>query len=111
MTREEWLRMWGYQDGTPEADKAWAEKLAFVPKRLSTLVMGDLAPYRAAAADIETGKRPMITSRSQHREFLRRNDYVELGNEMPKPHVPKLTDQKEIGHQIKRVIDEKGLKL
>jgi hypothetical protein len=111
MTREEWLHAWGFKDGTPEADKAWIEKQEFIPQRLNTLVMGDLSPYRAVAADIETGKCPMITSRSHHREFLKRNNYVELGNEMPKPHTPKLTDRKEIGHQIKRVIDEKGLKL
>jgi hypothetical protein len=63
-----------------------------VPKRLAEplnianaapMVMGDLPEYRAVAADKSTGKRPMIGGRRQHREFLQRNGYVEIGNEMP----------------------------
>ena len=42
-------------------------------------VYGDNTDYRAAAIDKETGKRPMITSKKAHREFLARNDYVEIG--------------------------------
>jgi hypothetical protein len=110
MTREEWLRAWGFQDGTPEADRAWAEKQAFVPIRLTPLIIPDLVPYKAVAADIATGKAPVITSRSQHREFLKRNDYVELGNEMPKPRQKPEPDRREIGRTIKRVMDEKGIR-
>ena len=45
------------------------------------MVMGDLPDYRPVAADKETGKRPMIGGRRQHREFLQRNGYIEVGNE------------------------------
>lgn len=48
-------------------------------------VVADIAPYQAVAVDVATGKAPVITSRSQHREYLRRNGYIEVGNEMPKP--------------------------
>lgn len=50
-------------------------------------IMRDLEPYRAAASDIACGgKRPMISGRRQHREFLSRNGYTEVGNEyVPKP--------------------------
>lgn len=41
-------------------------------------VIGDIEPYRAVTGDME-GK--WITSRSQHREFLRRNNLIEVGNE------------------------------
>ena len=47
------------------------------------LVIADIAPYQAMAVDVATGKAPVISSRSRHKEFLRRNDYVEVGNEMP----------------------------
>lgn len=47
------------------------------------MVISDLAPYRASAADKATGKRPVIGGRRQHREFLQNNGYRELGNEMP----------------------------
>jgi hypothetical protein len=110
MTREEWLRAWGFVDGTPEAEQAWAEKQAFVPRRLMPLIVPDIQPYQAVAADIATGKAPVISSRSQHREFLKRNNYVELGNEMPKPRKAPEPDRMEIGRQIKRVMDEKGIR-
>jgi hypothetical protein len=45
-------------------------------------VISDLDPYRAVASDVACGgKRPVITGRRQHREFLQRNGYVEVGNE------------------------------
>lgn len=47
------------------------------------MVISDLAPYRASAADKVTGKRPVIGGRRQHREFLQTNGYRELGNDMP----------------------------
>ncbi len=45
------------------------------------MVISDLPDYRPVAADKHNGKRPMIGGRRQHREFLRRNNYVEVGNE------------------------------
>jgi hypothetical protein len=45
-------------------------------------VISDIQPYRAAASDIACNdKRPMISGRRQHREFMQRNGYVEVGNE------------------------------
>ena len=45
-------------------------------------VISDIEPYRAAGSDIACeGKRPVIAGRRQHREFLRRNGYVEVGND------------------------------
>jgi hypothetical protein len=48
-------------------------------------IMSDIAPYRTAATDVATGKRAVIGGRRQHREFLRRNGYVELGNDYVPP--------------------------
>ena len=48
-------------------------------------VISDIQGYRAMGADVACdGKRPFITSRSEHRAYLRRNGYVETGNETPK---------------------------
>lgn len=47
-------------------------------------VVPDIEPYQAMGNDVATGKCPVITSRSRHREYLKRNGYVEVGNEMPK---------------------------
>lgn len=47
-------------------------------------IIRDIEPYRTAASDIaHAGKRVVIGSRSRHREFLRDNAYVEVGNERP----------------------------
>lgn len=41
-------------------------------------IMEDMKPYQAVAGDM-TGK--MISGRKAHREFLRRNNFEEVGNE------------------------------
>ena len=48
-------------------------------------VQADNTDYVSAAIDKETGKRVSIRSRAQHREFLARNDYIEVGNECKPP--------------------------
>ena len=48
-------------------------------------IIKDIQPYNAVAVDKRTGKVPHITSRRQHREFLRANQYVEIGNEPIRP--------------------------
>jgi len=73
-------------------------------------VVSDIPEYQAMGTDIATGKAPVITSRSQHREYLKRNGYVEVGNEMPQRREVTISDR-EIGHQIKQVIDQKGIRL
>ena len=54
-----------------------------LPQRVKTHhVMPDIEPYRATAGDVALkGDQPVISSRSRHREFLRRNNYTEVGNE------------------------------
>ena len=48
---------------------------------MPTMVQADIQPYRAVAIDQKTGKLPVIESRRQHREFLLRNDLVEVGSD------------------------------
>lgn len=52
-----------------------------VRKIVATMVAPDIGPYQAVAVDVATGKPPVINSRSAHRDFLKRNGYVEVGNE------------------------------
>lgn len=52
---------------------------------MPTSVQADNTNYISAAVDKETGKRVSIRSRAQHREFLARNDYVEVGNDFTPP--------------------------
>ena len=69
-TKAGWCAAWGLTGA--EADKAWADKQAFVPRRLTSLIISDIQPYQAMGVDVATGTAPMITSRSHHREFIRR---------------------------------------
>lgn len=108
-TKEGWCKAWGLTG--PEADKAWAEKCAFVPTRLTPLIIGDIQPYQAMGTDVATGSAPMITTRSQHREYIKRNNYVEIGTEKLEPRKETPVNTREIGHQIKQIIDQKGIKL
>lgn len=75
-------------------------------------VISDIEPYRAAASDVACdGKRPVIQGRRQHREFLQRNGYVEVGNEsgMRRSDAP---SQREVTRErvdaIKRAMGEYG---
>jgi hypothetical protein len=62
------------------------EYYANQPVSSSATILNDIQPYKAVA----TGE--IITSRSHHREYLKRNNLVELGNERIKakeiPDVP-----------------------
>ena len=66
------------------------------------MVQPDIAPYRAVAGD-RAGQ--YITSRREHREFLRRNRFTEVGNEPVKPIKNDTRPQKgEIAQELKQVI-------
>ena len=72
----------------------------------------DIEPYRAMGSDVAcNGLRPMIGSRSEHRAYLRRNGYVETGNEKPKVYDDRPTArqaQEQRVHDIKRAMGEYG---
>ena len=49
-------------------------------------IISDIETYKAVGFDVVTGEAPVIRSRSEHRDYLKRNGYVELGNEkLPDP--------------------------
>lgn len=48
------------------------------PARRGPFILGDIKPYQAVTGDMEG---QWITSRSEHRAFLRRNGLEEVGNE------------------------------
>lgn len=55
-------------------------------------IIRDIEPYRPVGADVD-GK-SVIGGRRQHREFLARNHYIEVGNETPKPTTPSWVEQR-----------------
>jgi len=52
------------------------------PPITAPMIMSDIEGYRTVAADSVNGRgRVHIGSRSRHREFLKDNSYIEVGNE------------------------------
>ena len=62
----------------------------------ATMIAPGFTPYRAIAVDKEVGKRPFIRSRDEHRAFLARNGYQEVGNDksMAPPSREEIMDRK-----------------
>ena len=69
-------------------------------------IIADIAPYKPVAADLVSGKRPVIGGRRQHREFLKRNGYIEVGNESQRDTRQYGPRPGEIAAEVKRVIGE-----
>ena len=64
------------------APSRWKNECGLMARKIMpAMVQADIQPYRPIAVDKETGKVPIINSRKQHREFLLRNDYVEVGSD------------------------------
>lgn len=74
--REKYLAYWNLPFEGPEADKAWQDKLNMTPKEAPT-VIPDIAGH------ISMADGQWVGSRSSHRENLKRNNCVEIGNDVP----------------------------
>lgn len=97
-----WLKIWGFADGTPEADAAWEEKITYRPRRAPMIVRDSIAPCRGM-----DGK--MTDSLSSLRRTYRADgnpqgeNYTEIGNEELKP-VERKFDRAERRDDIKAAI-------
>lgn len=74
--KEKYLAYWNIPFNTPEAEEAWQAKLNMTPKE-APMVMSDI-PGHISMAD-----GTWVDSRSKHRENLKRNHCIELGNDVP----------------------------
>jgi hypothetical protein len=69
------------------------------------MVQPDITPYRAVTGD-KAGQ--MIGSRKQHREFLKRNRLVEVGDApiSDTSKMRKTTNRREIREELRRVVPQ-----
>jgi len=74
--KEFYLDFWGYSLGSPEAEAAWKEKQEMTFREAPT-VISDIEGH------ISMADGSWIDSRSKHRENLKRNGCIELGNDVP----------------------------
>lgn len=85
-----------------------------VAKKATHYIQPDIQPYQAMAVDKKTGVAPMITSRREHKEFLKRNDFVCVGNDAPTKPKPKeinVTSRQELSNAIDRVAEKHGIRI
>ncbi len=99
-------------DQTKEQVNTVAERHAGAPichgrmqlEIMPTMVSPDIAPYKAMSGD-KMGQ--MITSRKEHREFLKRNRFIEVGNEPIRPVKNDTRPKKgEVAAELKRVVPQ-----
>jgi hypothetical protein len=79
--REKYLSYWNLPFEGEEADKAWRQKLEMTPKE-APMVVPDIEGH------ISMADGTWISSRSKHRENLKRNNCVEIGNDVPMQQKP-----------------------
>jgi hypothetical protein len=72
-------------------------------KTIGPEIIRDIDPYTTAAVDKTTGKTAQIGGRRQHREFLQRNGYREVGNDWTNP-VHTGPDKKDVIQDLNRAI-------
>jgi len=73
--REKYLAYWNLPFEGPEADQAWQDKLNMTPKE-APIVISDIEGH------ISMADGQWVGSRSSHRENLKRNNCVEIGNDV-----------------------------
>ena len=73
--REKYLAYWNLPFEGPEADEAWRQKLEMTPRE-APMVMPDIEGH------ISMADGQWVGSRSSHRENLKRNNCVEIGNDV-----------------------------
>jgi len=87
-----------------DVDAPWPEACYRHKASGSIQIIKDIDPYRSVASDVN-GKQARIGSRREHREFLKRNNYIEVGNE-PLTR-PKLTERDYVSNRdVKAAIDQ-----
>ena len=74
--KEKYLAYWNIPFNTPEAEQAWQDKLGMTLKEAPT-VMPDITGH------ISMADGTWVSSRSKHRENLKRNNCIEIGNDVP----------------------------
>jgi hypothetical protein len=74
--KEQYLMYWNIPLDSPEGDEAWNQKVNMTRKE-APMVVPDIQGH------ISMADGTWVSSRSKHRENLKRNNCVEIGNDVP----------------------------
>lgn len=89
--------------GWHDLDEPWPRNCMVKASISGIQIIKDIEPYMPVGADTD-GQIHAVMGRRQHREFLRRNNYVEVGNEFKGPSRPTLEHASK--SDIKNAIDQ-----
>lgn len=97
-----WLKMWGFAEGTPEADVAWADKVTFRPRRAPMISRDAITPCLGMDGKMTDS---LATLRRTYRADgnPQGENYTEIGNEEMRP-VERKFDRAERRDDIKAAI-------
>lgn len=96
--REKYLAYWNLPFEGPEADAAWSEKENMTYRPAPT-VISDIEGH------ISMADGTWVDSRSKHRENLKRNNCIEIGNDVPMEQKKHELSRKDREH-LKRTLAE-----
>jgi peroxiredoxin len=74
--KEKYLSYWNISFDSPEGEEAWKQKQSMTPREAPSVV-SDIEGH------ISMADGTWVSSRSKHRENLKRNNCVEVGNDVP----------------------------
>lgn len=104
-TQEEYEAAGGKLTETPKTKPKWFNEPMGDGVSRSGQIIKDLEPYKPVAVDKNSGQRPIIGGRRQHREFLRDNGYIEIGNDYVAPKRGELSKSERIA-DIRRAMKD-----
>jgi glutaredoxin len=85
--KEKYLAYWNIPFNTPQAEEAWKQKQEMTVREAPT-VISDIEGH------ISMADGTWVDSRSKHRENLKRNHCIEIGNDVPmQQKVPEMSRQ------------------
>jgi hypothetical protein len=102
--REKYLAYWNLPFEGPEADAAWAEKENMTYRPAPT-VIPDIEGH------ISMADGTWVSSRSKHRENLKRNNCIEIGNDVPMTQKKHELSRKEREHLTRTLAEVTNAKL
>lgn len=96
--KEKYLAYWNIPFDSPEAEEAWKQKQEMT-FREAPMVIPDI-PGHISMADGS-----WVDSRSKHRENLKRNHCIELGNDVPMQQKPAELSQKSMEARKRQIAE------
>jgi hypothetical protein len=111
VSREEWLRLWGYADGSVEADVAWSDKQTLDARHISApMVISDHIDACVSHADGKTYDSKSALFRSYRADGNPQGVRYEcVGERVAEPFKRPVARKEDRIQAVKRTLDQMGI--